>query len=131
MKTNYFPFLNRLRNVEFPVAYESICSQFDDEVFEAENVQQSFDAVKDYLTVVRELKNMRLQHPLTETIDELKKERHQTLLSFRVRVTSFLKSPLDNERIAAKTIDTWLYGYRDDFVNPIIKAQWGIVDNMG
>ena len=130
MKTNYLTYLIRLRNVEFPVAYESICSKFDDEVFEAENVQQSFDAAKDYLTVVRELKNMRVQHPLTETIGELTKERHQTLLSLRGRVTYFLKSPLDNERTAAKTLDTWLYGYRDDLNYPSIKAQSGIVDNM-
>lgn len=130
MKTNYLPFLTRLRNIEFPVAYQSICTQFEDEAFEAENVQQSFDAAKDYLSEVRKLKNMRLQHPLTETIGELTKERHQSLLSLRGRVTYFLKSPLNDERTAAKTLDTWLYGYRDDFVNPSIKAQSGIVDSM-
>lgn len=130
MKNNYLTYLIRLRNVEFQVAYAKICSQFEGEVFEAENVQQSFDAAQNYLPEVRKLKNMRLQHPLTETIGELTKERHQSLLSLRGRVTYFLKSPLDNERTAAKTLDTWLYGYREDLNYPSIKAQSGIVDNM-
>ena len=130
MKNNYLTYLIRLRNVEFQVAYAKICSQFEGEVFEAENVQQSFDAAQNYLPEVRKLKNMRLQHPLTETIGELTKERHQSLLSLRGRVTYFLKSPLNDERTAAKTLDTWLYGYREDLIYPSIKAQSGIVDSM-
>ena len=88
MKNKLFDVFNTSEERRVLVAYESICSQFDDEVFEAENVQQSFDAAKDYLTVVRELKNMRVQHPLTETIGELTKKSSNSS-SLRGRVTYF------------------------------------------
>ena len=130
MRKNYLPFLKRLRNVEFPVAYEKICSQFEDVEFEVVNVQLSFDSAMDYLQEVVFLKNMRLQHPLTEIISQQKNKRHQHLLSLRGRVTYFTKSPIVNERSAARILEKWLYGYREDFINPSIHGQTGIIVNM-
>lgn len=130
MDQNYLPYIKRLKNQVFPVAYERICTDFSGEEFTAENVQLSFDNVKMFVNELRFLKRMQLQHPLTRVITQQKIDRHQQLLSLRGRVTYFLKSPVAAERNAAIALEIWLLNYHESFKSPTISEQTGLVNNM-
>ena len=47
-------------------------------------------------------------HPLTAEIAKLNEERHQNLSSLRGRVVYAKKSPIDEERKAAKSLHVWI-----------------------
>lgn len=129
---NYFSisFLLRLRNQEFPAAYGMISSILEGEEIDVEYVTQSFEAVKAHNKKLLFLKNMKLRHPLTKPISDLKYNRQDYMLSLKGRVTSALKSPIVKEREAAKILDLWLHGHREYLSTASIHEQTMLVDQM-
>ena len=123
-------YLKRLHNQVFPVAYENICARLEGEEFSVESVQQSFDSAESLINELRFLQNMQIPHPLTETITQQRDDRHQYVLSLKSRVASFMKSPIAAERNAAKTLQVWLYGFREFYKNASINGQTGMINTM-
>ena len=130
MDKNYLPYLKRLSNQLFPVAYEQVCTKLDEKEIAAENVQLSFENAKEVVEELKFLKKMRIPHRLTKTLSLKKNERHQFLLSLRGRVNYFLKSPSVEERNAAEVLNQWLNGYSESFKNPTIDGQTSTINNM-
>ena len=115
--------LNRLINQEFPRAYKRIVSRLEGEEFAVVDVQQSFDSFKTRVQQLDYIKsNVRL-HELSETIANQRDLRHQHLLSLKGRVTYCLKSPIANERVAAKTLSVWLKREREFLTFKNIERQ--------
>ena len=130
MKKNNLVFLNRLHNQVFPVAYEKICSQLENEEFSVDSVQQSFDSASSFINELRYLKNTKFPHPLTKVIAELRDERHQSILSFKGRINSFLRSPIVVERNAANVLHGWFAIYQEFYNSPSISGQTGMINGM-
>lgn len=128
-KVNYY-YITKLKNQEFPAAYEMICSMFKEDETSVEDVAQSFENVQAHIEKLRFLKNMKLQHPLTREIRRMTQQRNKYLRSLKGRVTSALLSPIESEREAAQVLDLWLFGYREYLSTARIYEQNALVGQM-
>lgn len=100
--------LKRLRNQVYPVAFRKITTVIEEEQFEVEDVQTSFNHLKVAVDNLAGIKNKTRLSPLTRVINDLKSQRHQYLSSMRGVAKANLKTPSESVRTAAITIYTWL-----------------------
>lgn len=123
-------FLQGLRNQEFPQVFKEICSIYDEEEIDESYVKESLVnliAHEGDLDFVMETRN---PHPLTEVLSNQSKMRKNYLVSLRGRVRTTLKSPIEAERVAAKTLYLWLNKHRRYIYNPSFTLQTRLVDNL-
>lgn len=116
IQSNYH-LLNRLVNKEFPGAYRQIVTHLEGVEFAVEDVQLAFNAVKAKVANLDYIKSNLVLHPLTAELAELNEERHQHLLSLKGRVVYAKKSPIVEERKAAKTLHVWISREHDSFTS--------------
>ena len=130
MQENLLPYLSKLRNQEFKVAFERICSRLEGEEFAVEDVMQAYGSATAYINELKLLKSEHRPHRLSKQIASDRDQRQESLLSLKGRVTYFLKSPVTSEREAAKLLDFWLNGFGKSYSMPSINKQTGIVNDM-
>ncbi|MDD2476558.1 MAG: DUF6261 family protein [Dysgonamonadaceae bacterium] len=123
-------YITKLKNQEFPAAYEMICSMLEEEELTVEDVAESYENVKAHIDKLHFLQNMKLQHPLTRTIRRLADQRNDYLRSLKGRVVSALTSPVETERKAAEVLNLWLHGYREYLSRARIHEQNVLVGQM-
>lgn len=126
----HYYLLNQLVNKEFPGAYRQITAHLEGVEFEVEDVQQAFNAVKAKVENLDYVKSSQAMHPLTAEIEELTEERHQYLLLLRGRVKYAKKSPIAEEREAAKTLHVWLGREQKSFTHRNMDHQNDAVHRM-
>lgn len=122
IQSNYH-LLNRLVNKEFPGAYRQIVTHLEGVEFAAEDVQLAFNAVKAKVANLDYIKSNLVLHPLTAELAKLNEERHQHLLSLKGRVVYAKKSPIAEERKAAKTLHVWISREHDSFTSKNMERQ--------
>ena len=128
-KVNFYYF-TKLKNQEFQAAYMRISSMLDGKELTVEDVAESYENVKAHIGKLNFLKDMRLKHPLTETIRHFADQRNDYLRSLKGRVASALTSPVETERKAAKVLNLWLHGYREYLSRARINEQNALVSQM-
>ena len=122
--------LTRLRNQEFPAAYGKIISVLENDEITVEYITQSLESVKAHKKNLVVLRNMKAPHQLTKIISDLKFKRHDAFLSLKGKVSSAMKSPIDNERKVAEILNTWLIRYHKFFSKASIHEQTSVFDEM-
>lgn len=130
MQPSLLSYLRKLRNHEFAEAYELISSNLEIEELEGNHLNQAVKSVQDFAPQLVHLKNLVRQHPITQQMDDLKKERHQYLLSLRGRVAYCRKSPTAMECNAANRLHVWMLGYHEFFKGATIHTQSRLTTNM-
>ena len=130
MKTINLSYLVRLKNQEFPEVFGTICSILERGDITEQYLVECLEIAKAKQDGLKFLKNMRTKHPLTKTIDQLTRDRHDYLLSLRGKATYGLKSPLATERNAANLLVVWLGRYHEYLKVPKTHEQSLLVDQM-
>jgi len=123
-------FLMRLRNKEFPQAFKEICSIYEEEQIEELHVKESLSRLKAHLDELKFVWEMRNPHPLTEVLLEQNKLRKEYLVGFRNRIRAIIKSPIAEEKTAAKTLFFWINKHRKDIYSLSGIIQNELVDNL-
>lgn len=108
--------LIKLQNQKFPVAYSAICSILEESETSTEYLTACLGLAKAKQKKLGLLTKRNGRHPLTATIRELNRERHQYFLSLRGSVNNASRLPFSESREAAKVLDAWLYNYQA-FIN--------------
>lgn len=130
MQQSLLSYMRKLRNHRFAEAYELICTNLQVEELTAPHVKQAVEEVQEYARSMELLKNQKRQHPISQQLFELKKERHQYLLSIRGRIAYFMRSHDPQERIAANTLQLWINSYHEFLRGASIHDQSRLVSNM-
>lgn len=131
MQPSLLSYLRKLRNHDFAQAYNLICNNLSaGELTEGSVLLQAVEAVQDYAPKLLLLKGLIRQHPISQELDILKKERHQYLLSLRGRVAYYLRSPDKTERANANILHLWLLSYHEFFSGASIQPQSRLCINM-
>ena len=130
MTKSLLPFMAQFSNEDFKICFELVCTNLEEKEFTVEDIQLSYENAKAYITHLEVLRSDSGPHPLTQSIQEKRNLRHDYLISFRGRVTYFLKSPVSGERDAAKVLDAWLYRFRKNLNKRSIFKQSEMVQNL-
>lgn len=124
------PYLAQFKNEEFKISFEHVCSQLEGEEFTVEDVQKAYQNAVACISELEILRPDKGPHPLTRSITDNRDLRFKSLQSMKGRVTSFLKSPVQEEQEAAQLIMTWLNRFKKNYHKPSIHKQTEMVNNM-
>ena len=130
MRKSLLPFMAQFSNEDFKICFELVCTNLEEKEFTVEDIQLSYANAKAYISQLEVLRSDGGPHPLTKSIQEKRDLRHNYLRSVRGRVTYFLKSPISDERDAAKLLDAWLYRFRKNLNKRSIFKQSEMVQNL-
>lgn len=127
---NNFNFLKRVTNQEYHAGYMALSSVMEGREITADYVTNALDNVLAHKKVLVNMKNMKLRHPLTHQIKEMRDNRADYLLSLKGMIRAGLKSPIESVRNACYVLDAWLFGYRDYFSKPTIHEHTAMVEQI-
>lgn len=122
--------LMQLRNQEVKATYDEILKIFEDEEITIEYVKTALDDAKAESEKLLFLRNMNRKHHLTKTITELKHSRFDYFSVFTSTVRTSLKSPFEEDRVAAKVLDEWLEPYKKFLTRPLLRVQTTVAEEM-
>lgn len=126
----HFNFLKRVTNQEYHAGYMALSSVMEGREITADYVTNALDNVLAHKKVLVNMKNMKLRHPLTHQIKEMRDNRADYLLSLKGMIRAGLKSPIESVRNACYVLDAWLFGYRDYFSKPTIHEHTAMVEQI-
>lgn len=121
--------MRELTNIDFEGVYYNIIDVMDLMKVDDTNIQLALARVKPHVKKFDALKN-RQRNKNAVLNEELTRTRTDYLISLRLRIQSFLRSHLPEERVAAKCINFLLKGYGKKYYVPSILTQTIFVDNI-
>lgn len=126
MKKLHISFMTDLFNIEFAEAYGFVINYIEHIKEDNGDLKIVSERVKSHKTKLHELRN-RGRNTLSIMNGELTRTRTDYLISLRLRVKSFMRSHLANERTAAKRIYIMLRSYDNSYYVPTIIQQTSFV----
>ena len=129
MKKLHVNFMKDLRNHEFVEAYSVIINYIEKQRIDDANIKIAFEKVK---SNKMRLLNMQKRKRSSFSIEnkELTRMRNDYLISLRLRVKSFLLSPIAAERNAANIIHFVIEPYGKKYYVATILSQTRLVDDL-
>lgn len=129
MKKLHISFMTDLFNIDFAEAYGFVINYIEQEKVGNGDLKIVSERVKSHKTKLHELRN-RGRNTLSILNGELTRTRTDYLISLRLRVKSFMRSHLPNERTAAKRIYLILRSYDNSYYVPTIIQQTSFVKSI-
>lgn len=125
-----FSFLEALKNKEFPMFYDQLCSMLEVDDIVDVNLKECLQNLKGHQDEMKYVRRLQGPHRLTPVLRKQTLARKEFLISLRGKVLAGLNSPLPNERNAAATLKIWLDKPRDSFYAPSINRHTRLVNDL-
>ena len=129
MEKLHVSFMRDLLNIEFEGLYFDIIKLMEIKQVDDSNINIAFERVKPHVEKFDALRN-RQRHPLSTLNKKLTRMRTDYLISLRLRVESYMRSHIPEERVAAERIYFVMDMYGKKYYVPSIITQSAFVDDL-
>lgn len=123
-------FLGSLRNNEFPMFYDQLCSILEVDDIVDVNLKECLQDLKGHEEEMKYVRRLQGPHRLTSVLRKQSIARKEYLVSLRGKVKAGLNSPIPSEREAAVMLKIWLDKPRVSFHVPSINPQTRLVEDL-
>ena len=130
MKEIKFSFLGVLKNKEFPMFYDQLCSLLEVDEIEDVNLKECLQDLLGHQDEMKYVRRLQGKHRLTPLLNKQIVARKEYLVSLRGKVLAGLNSPIPSERSAAETLKIWLDKPRAGFHIPSINSHTRLVNDL-